>query len=106
MANREFIVKWSVPVTVSALLLLALYPELPYGYYQLLKIVVFCLFGFYAIREMMLDPERARPWIVLGVALVYNPFIKLALGRPLWSLVSLLTIAILIWYHRTNPKSS
>lgn len=106
MTSREGIAKWWVPGTVSVLLLVALHPEIPYGYYHLLRVVVFCLFGYYALREMMRDPERARPWIVLGVALVYNPFIKLALGRPLWSLVNLLTIAILIWYHRTNPKSS
>ena len=88
-------------VAVAIMLLWALYPGNPYSYYKVLRIAVFALFAYYSFRAFRADADSLKPWLAAGIALLYNPFEYVALGRPLWSIVNLLTIAAI--FLLSNP---
>jgi hypothetical protein len=73
------------------MLLWALNPENPYGYYILLRWVCCGIFAYLAIQAL----EREKQgWVwVLGItAVVYNPIIRVHLTREIWSVVNVATI--------------
>ena len=85
-----------IPQTVASVMLLwALNPHNPYGYYILLRWVCCGIFIYLAFQA--LDMEK-RVWIwVCGVtALVYNPIFRIHLNRELWSIINVFTIGIAV----------
>jgi len=83
-----------------AMLLLAILPW-PYGYYLLLRIVIFFVFGYYFFRfrkQCKLSKREMPPWVwaVGGFALLFNPFFPAHLFRLLWAIFNL-TGAYLIY---------
>ena len=81
---------WMVP---SLLLGIALF-DLPYGYYQLLRVALFLTALFHLLQSVERS-EKPWAWVFGAIALVYNPISSLSLGRALWTVVNLSTIAIL-----------
>ncbi|MGA1798665.1 DUF6804 family protein [Sphingomonas sp. 4RDLI-65] len=86
----RFIV-WIGPIVCLAVAL----GDMPYGYYQLLRIVIFCAAVYLAIIEKR-DADNAWLWAFVACALVYNPLVKLALGREVWAIVNIGTIALFL----------
>ena len=85
-----------VPQLVAALMLLwALNPENPYGYYILLRWVCCGIFAYLAFRAV---EHGHQSWVwVLGItAAVYNPILRVPLTRELWSVVNVVTIGIAV----------
>lgn len=80
-------------IAMIAALLVAIFCRMPYGFYTLLKVLCCAGFGYlaYKAHDRKLD---AWMWIFGVVAIVYNPFIKVHLGREIWSVVNLATIAL------------
>ena len=77
---------------VAAFLLVAVLP-MPYGYYMLLRVIVFLIFGyyFYVFRKQCLNSKKELPawvWITGGFALLFNPFIPAHLMRPVWAVLN------------------
>jgi hypothetical protein len=77
------------------LLLIALLP-LPYGCYILLKLII-C---FSCIREIIIEnKDNTNELLILSAIIVlYNPLIRMPLGRVIWSVVNLLTASYFIYY--------
>lgn len=75
------------------MLLWALYPENPYGYYILLRWVCCAAFAFLAIQAFA---RNKTPWVwIFGVvAVVYNPIFRIHLTREIWSVVNVATILV------------
>jgi len=86
---------WIPQVVVVPLLLWALNPENPYGYYLLLRWICCAAFAYLAIQAVA---QEKGGWVwVLGVtAVVYNPIIRIHLTREIWSVINVATIAIAI----------
>ena len=84
---------WLIPITALLVALL----DMPYGYYQLLRVLIFCVSGYLAF-EAIGRSQVNWAWVFGGTALVYNPLIKLALGRDLWSMVNVATAVLLAFY--------
>lgn len=80
-ADRRFLVGYGL-LTIL-LLLLALAP-MPYGFYMLVRIAT-C--GFFVLAALRLKASgRITQTIVAAlIALLFNPFAKIALGRDLWA---------------------
>ena len=76
------------------MLLWALNPENPYGYYILLRVVLCAICAFLAFRALDIGSDR---WVwILGVtAVIYNPIIRIHLTREIWSVVNIATIVVL-----------
>ena len=84
---------WIPQVIISLMLLWALNPENPYGYYILLRWVCCAVFAYLAFQAFA---KEKKGWVwVLGVtAAIYNPVIRIHLTREIWSIVNVVTIII------------
>lgn len=87
-----------IPRIAILLLLLALLP-MPYGYYTLLRVVVFgaAIFAALASRE-----EGITDWVVVWsiVAALFNPVVPLSLGRAVWTFVDIATAGLFFLWLR------
>jgi hypothetical protein len=85
-----------IPQTIASVMLIwALNPSNPYGYYVLLRFVCCAVFAFLTVQAISHHNERWA-WILGVVAAIYNPFIRVALSRELWSVVNIVTVGIAV----------
>lgn len=85
-------------LTIGALAVALL--EMPYGYYQILRVLVFCVSAYLAYQSKEAG-ATAWTWIFAGVAIIYNPIFKVHLGAEIWPIANLVTIGILaghLWH--------
>lgn len=74
-----------IKLTLSLLLLLCL-ANMPYGYYQLVRFIA--LIGFAILAYQANQQNKPIAMIIYGaLALLFQPFFKVALGRELWNMV-------------------
>lgn len=79
---------------------------MPYGYYQLIRIVA--MFGFGIIAYHYYDREQNGLSIVFVVlALLFQPILKINLGRELWNMIDIivaifLIVLCIIEFYQTN----
>lgn len=84
-------------IVVMTMLAWALLPFNPYWYYTLLRVVCFVAFGILAIGA--LNARREHWFIVFNIcAILYNPFASVHFPRAVWSVVNIVTIALLVLY--------
>lgn len=95
----------SIEITLAVLLILCLAP-MPYGYYQLVRfmaMVVFSIMAFNYYKE-----KKNELSIIFGaLALLFQPFLKVALGRMMWNVVDVAVALLLIalyWKEKMNMK--
>jgi hypothetical protein len=69
--------------------------DMPYGYYQLVRFAGFLGFGLLAYISNKRKQET-EVIIYIALALLFQPFIKVALGRIIWNIVDVLVAAGLI----------
>ncbi|MBZ9683127.1 hypothetical protein LB531_20935 [Mesorhizobium sp. CO1-1-2] len=78
-----------VCICVAIASLLAVGPW-PYGYYQLLRVVVFFAGIYCGVMIRRSGPENQNlAWALFGAAAVFNPFVPLHLPRELWAIFNL-----------------
>ena len=79
---------------LSLLLLLCLAP-MPYGYYQLVRFVAMVVFGVMTYKYY--EEKKNELAITFGaLALLFQPFVKVALGRTMWNVVDVAVAILLI----------
>ena len=75
----------SIKVILATLFFICLL-DMPYGYYQLVRFVA--LLGFVLLSYHSYKEERFEVAIIFGcLGLLFQPFIKVSLGRQLWNIV-------------------
>lgn len=79
---------------LSIILSLCLLP-MPYGYYMFVRFVSMVAFGviayrYYVQRKVVLTITFA------SLALLFQPFIKVALGRTMWNIVDVIVAVLLV----------
>lgn len=76
------------------MLLLCLAP-MPYGYYEIVRVVAMVLFG--AMAYGYHEARKDGLMVTFGVlAALFQPFFKIALGRTMWNIVDVAVAALLI----------
>ena len=91
-----------ISIILAALLILCLAP-MPYGYYQFVRFVAMVVFAVMAYRYY--EEKKNQLAIVFGaLALLFQPFIKVALGKAMWNVVDVVVAIalILLWYRNKN----
>jgi len=78
------------------MLLWALYPGNPYGYYTFLRLVCCGIFAFLAFKSISME-KQGWTWILGITAILYNPIFRIYLSRDIWSVLNIITIGIAIW---------
>ena len=91
-----------VKIVLSILFLVCLL-EMPYGYYQLVRfagLVGFALLAYNAYEQ----GDRNTLIIYCSLALLFQPFFKIALGRTIWNVVDVLVAVGLLLSLFLKPK--
>ena len=86
---------WIPQAIVIPLLLLALNPENPYGYYIFLRWVCCAVFVFLALHALTIE-KNGWVWVFGVTALIYNPIIKVYGTREMWSIINIATIVLAV----------
>lgn len=89
---------------LSALLLLCLAP-MPYGYYQLVRFISMVLFALFAYNYWI---KEIKPLAITfgALALLFQPFVKVALGRAMWNVTDVVALGLIGIYLYENNKAS
>ena len=62
---------------------------MPYGFYQLVRFMALIGFGILAYKAN--EQDKNTEMIVYGVlALLFQPFFKIALGREMWNIMDVI----------------
>ena len=80
---------------VVAVLLLVCLLKMPYGYYQLVRFVAAVAFAFLSYDYFKRKSEGIG-FVFAALALLFQPFVKVTLGRTMWNIVDVLVAAGLI----------
>jgi hypothetical protein len=83
----------TLSIILIPLLLLCLLP-MPYWYYQLVRVVSTFIFAYIAYQER----GNQMMWIFIGLAILFQPIEKIALGRTLWNIIDFLVALFLVWH--------
>ena len=80
---------------ILAILLFLCLADMPYGYYQFVRFTA--MVGFAILAYQSSESENKTFVIVYGaMALLFQPFFKIALGRELWNVVDVIIAVGLI----------
>lgn len=80
---------------ILAVLLLLCLAHMPYGYFQLIRwaaLVGFAIIGYDYYQQKNIPIS----FTFFGLALLFQPLIKIALGRTLWNIVDIVVAVLLI----------
>lgn len=81
---------------VIAVLLLLCLADMPYGFYELVRFASAAAFAYLSYDYFKLK-RNGLGVIFAALALLFQPFFKVALGRTLWNLVDVLVAIALIY---------
>ena len=78
----------AIKICLAALMFLCLL-DMPYGFYQLVRFMALVGFGILAFRAN--EKNNNTELMIYGaLALLFQPFIKIALGREIWNIIDLI----------------
>ena len=99
----EYISKY-LHLIVAGLLVLCLLP-MPYGFYGLVRLLAAAGFAWWAYKYY----QKEKMGIIvtfIALALLFQPFGKVALGREVWNLVDIAVAAFLAWTLLQEKKTN
>ncbi len=92
-----------VRLVMAIALLLCLFP-MPYGYYVLVRFVAMVVFAVMAYQYYTKKSEALM--VVFGaLALLFQPFVRMSLGRGAWNCVDI-AVAVLLFYLLWKERSN
>lgn len=89
----------SIKIILSILLFVCL-ADMPYDYYQFVRFIAFICFVFFAHDAK--QNNGLKEMVIYGVlALLFQPFIKIALGRQLWNIIDIVIgVGLILSMHK------
>ena len=89
---------------ILAILLFLCLLKMPYGYYQLIRFI--SLVGFLILSyDAYQKKEDFSKIVYLSLAILFQPFFKIPLGRELWNIVDLIVGVFLLGSLFTKNSS-
>lgn len=88
---------------ILSILFLICLLNMPYGYYQAVRFIGmlgFILLAYFSNQQN----HKAEVIIYVALALLFQPFIKVALGRTVWNIVDVIVSVGLIISFFVKPK--
>ncbi|MBN1969370.1 MAG: hypothetical protein JW870_08385 [Candidatus Delongbacteria bacterium] len=90
---------------VLALLLFVCLADMPYGYYQIIRFS--SLIGFSILAYKAYESNKNIEMIIfVALALLFQPFFKISLGRAIWNIVDVIVGIGLILSIWISPKKT
>jgi hypothetical protein len=90
----------TIKIVLAALLLLCLL-EMPYGYYQFVRFVSMAGFAYLAYSANEKN-HKNELFLYIILALLFQPFFKIAFGRTIWNIIDLAVAVSLLVSSRTS----
>jgi len=84
-----------IPSIIAAVMLFAALAPWPYGYYQLLRIVV-CAVGIYMAYKAYIWKRVWAIWLFGFIGLLFNPLIPVHLSREIWRPINVLCALVFV----------
>ena len=81
-------------IILAVLLLLCLF-KMPYGYYTLMRLAATVGFAYMAYKYYEMKKE-ALVWTFGALTLLFQPLVKIALGRDIWNIVDVAVAVLLV----------
>lgn len=96
----------NIGLALAALLLMCLLP-MPYGFYILVRFVAMIIFVCFAYTYYNAN-NTPLGIVATALAILFQPYAKIALGREIWQVVDIIVAIglILVWYksQQSNNK--
>lgn len=96
-----------IPLYLAAVLLLCLAP-MPYGYFTLVRFLATLVFGIYVYKYYQ-TKKVGLMWVFVTLALLFQPFAKVALGRAIWNVIDVIVamgmIVLFFWERNDGQKT-
>ena len=89
-------------ILLAIALLICLMP-MPYGYYILIRYISAITFGVMAYGYYF-QKQKKMYITTLSLALLFQPLIKLPLGRDIWNFVDIVTAIFLIYLFLSKKQ--
>ena len=80
---------------ILAILFLVCLLDMPYGYYEIVRFLGLVGFGILAFKANEKE-QKVMTLIYIGLALLFQPFFKIALGREIWNIIDVVVSIFLI----------
>ena len=94
MINTKTLSIVLIPILLFCLL------QMPYGYYQLVRVISTIIFSYIAYQE-----RRSQiMWIFIGLAILFQPFEKIVLGRSMFNIIDVVASLFLVWYSYSKKE--
>ena len=88
---------------ILAILMFICLADVPYGYFQFVRFAALVGFGILAIAASI-EENQTEMFIYGALALLFQPFFKIALGREVWNVVDVIVGAGLLISIFTSKK--
>lgn len=69
--------------------------KMPYGFYQLVRFLACAGFCFLAY-EANEQKNKNMTFVFIGLAVLFQPFFKIALGREMWNMIDVILAVFLL----------
>ena len=92
-----------IKITLAVLFFICL-ADMPYGYYQLVRFAALLGFSLLAYRASS-NMDKSGMVIYICLAILFQPLVKISLGRQLWNIVDVITGIALLASLFINSKS-
>ena len=92
-----------IKVVLAALLFLCLF-NMPYGFYQFVRFAATAAFAYLAFSANDQN-KKNEVFVYIALAILFQPFIKIALGRTIWNIVDVVVgVSLLISLITTKKE--
>jgi uncharacterized protein YacL len=88
-----------IKLVIAVLLLLCL-ADMPYGFYELVRFAATAAFAFLSY-DYFKSKKDGMGFLFAALALLFQPFFKIALGRTLWNVIDVV-VAVALFYFIVN----
>lgn len=87
--------KTTVIKLILSILLVVCVFDMPYGFYQLVRFIALIGFGILAFNANQ-ENKKTELIIYVSLALLFQPFMKISLGRDLWNIIDVIIAVALV----------
>ncbi|UGS19880.1 DUF6804 family protein [Flavobacterium cyclinae] len=80
--------------------------DFPYGYYQFVRFAALVGFGYLAFNANE-QGYKNEAFVYLALAVLFQPFIKIALGRTIWIIVDVMVgigLIVSLFFPKSKTK--
>lgn len=89
-------------IGLAIALILCLF-SMPYGFYQFVRFAAMAIFIYLAYCEYK-NGHADRMLLFIVLAILFQPFAKIALGRMIWNIVDVIVAGYLVFLAARNSK--